>query len=97
MVISQLDAQPSERNVVVVVIGTMKNNETQSRKFVQTFFLAYEDKNRYYVLNDIFRFLSDSVFSFSFAFSFSLSFHFLKKNFFSSSDFSLNLPQKLKR
>ncbi|KAF5345899.1 hypothetical protein D9758_011441 [Tetrapyrgos nigripes] len=58
--IHSVDAQSSANNgIVIQVIGEMSNkDETEWRKFVQTFFLA-EQPNGYFVLNDIFRFLKE--------------------------------------
>lgn len=43
-------------SVVVQVTGVLQNNAGLKRSFVQTFFLAVQEKG-YYVLNDIFRYL----------------------------------------
>lgn len=53
-----VDTQSSFENILVSVIGEISNGSEPSRKFVQTFVLA-EQPNGYYVLNDIFRYLSD--------------------------------------
>jgi hypothetical protein len=53
-----VDSQSSFQNILVSVIGEISNKSEPSRKFVQTFVLA-EQPNGYYVLNDIFRYLSD--------------------------------------
>ena len=47
--------------VLVMVSGSVKIKEVSGkRKFVQTFFLAPQDKG-YYVLNDIFQFIDEEV------------------------------------
>lgn len=47
--------------VLVMVTGSVKSKEFPGRrKFVQTFFLAPQNKG-YYVLNDIFQFLEEEV------------------------------------
>lgn len=53
-----VDSQASFDNILVSVIGEISNRSEPSRKFVQTFVLA-EQPGGYYVLNDIFRYLSD--------------------------------------
>jgi hypothetical protein len=53
-----VDSQASFNNIVVQVIGEMSNKSEPHHKFVQTFVLA-EQPNGYFVLNDIFRYLSD--------------------------------------
>ncbi|KIX02685.1 uncharacterized protein Z518_08627 [Rhinocladiella mackenziei CBS 650.93] len=53
-----VDSQSSFSNIVVQVIGEMSNKSEPHHKFVQTFVLA-EQPNGYFVLNDIFRYLSD--------------------------------------
>jgi len=60
--IHSVDAQSSVNNgIVIQVIGEMSNkDESEWRKFVQTFFLA-EQPNGYFVLNDIFRFLKEDT------------------------------------
>ncbi|EHY59381.1 hypothetical protein HRR83_001345 [Exophiala dermatitidis] len=55
-----VDSQSSYSNIVVQVIGEMSNKSEPHHKFVQTFVLA-EQPNGYFVLNDIFRYLSDDV------------------------------------
>ncbi|EXJ87027.1 hypothetical protein A1O3_03984 [Capronia epimyces CBS 606.96] len=55
-----VDSQSSFSNIVVQVIGEMSNKSEPHHKFVQTFVLA-EQPNGYFVLNDIFRYLSDEV------------------------------------
>ena len=53
-----MDSQESFKNIVVQVIGEMSNKAAPHRKFVQTFVLA-EQPNGYFVLNDIFRYISE--------------------------------------
>ncbi|KAI1948652.1 hypothetical protein LOZ12_006031 [Ophidiomyces ophidiicola] len=53
-----VDSQSSFDNIVVCVIGELSNKNEPARKFVQTFVLA-EQRNGYYVLNDVIRFLVD--------------------------------------
>ncbi|RMZ79992.1 hypothetical protein DV738_g2970, partial [Chaetothyriales sp. CBS 135597] len=53
-----VDSQASFNNIVVQVIGELSNKNQPHHKFVQTFVLA-EQPNGYFVLNDIFRYLSD--------------------------------------
>lgn len=53
-----VDSQASFDNILVSVIGEISNKSEPSRKFVQTFVLA-EQPNGYYVLNDIFRYLTE--------------------------------------
>lgn len=56
--VTNVDSQESFKNIVVQVIGEMSNRAAPHRKFVQTFVLA-EQPNGYFVLNDIFRYISD--------------------------------------
>ena len=56
--VSNVDSQESFKNIVVQVIGEMSNKAAPHRKFVQTFVLA-EQPNGYFVLNDIFRYISE--------------------------------------
>lgn len=53
-----VDSQASFDNILISVIGEISNKSEPSRKFVQTFVLA-EQPNGYYVLNDIFRYLTE--------------------------------------
>jgi hypothetical protein len=53
-----VDTQKSGNHIVVQVIGEISNKAAPSRKFAQTFVLAPQT-NGWYVLNDIFRYLSD--------------------------------------
>ena len=56
--VSNVDSQESFKNIVVQVIGEMSNKAEPHRKFVQTFVLA-EQPNGYFVLNDIFRYITE--------------------------------------
>ncbi|KAF2834753.1 hypothetical protein M501DRAFT_914950, partial [Patellaria atrata CBS 101060] len=56
--VTNVDSQASDQNIVIQVIGQMSNKSAPHRKFVQTFVLA-EQTNGYFVLNDIFRFLTE--------------------------------------
>eukprot|EP00898_Chlorokybus_atmophyticus_P008273 jgi/Chlat1/8447/Chrsp80S07857 len=52
-----VDSQYSlDGGVIVLVTGTLTTKKTPCRNFVQTFFLAPQERG-YYVLNDVFRFL----------------------------------------
>ncbi|EEP77049.1 predicted protein [Uncinocarpus reesii 1704] len=53
-----VDSQATFDSILVSVIGELSNKSEPPRKFVQTFVLA-EQRNGYYVLNDIIRFLVD--------------------------------------
>ncbi|XP_074282763.1 nuclear transport factor 2-like isoform X2 [Silene latifolia] len=54
-----VDAQESYNDgVMVLVYGSMVNEDESRRNFTQTFFLAPQD-NGFYVLNDIFRYVND--------------------------------------
>jgi hypothetical protein len=56
--VTNVDSQASDSNIVIQVIGEMSNKSEPHRKFVQTFILAAQT-NGYFVLNDIFRYISD--------------------------------------
>jgi hypothetical protein len=56
--VTNVDTQKSANHIVVQVIGEISNKSAPSRKFSQTFVLAPQT-NGWYVLNDIFRYLSD--------------------------------------
>lgn len=57
--VSTVDSQASaDGGIIIQVIGELSNRGGNWRKFSQTFFLA-QQPNGYYVLNDIFRYLSD--------------------------------------
>lgn len=54
-----MDSQASaDGGIIIQVIGELSNKGGSWRKFSQTFFLA-QQPNGYYVLNDIFRYLTD--------------------------------------
>lgn len=56
--VTNVDSQGSGANIVIQVIGEISNQGNPTRKFVQTFVLA-EQTNGYFVLNDIFRYISE--------------------------------------
>ncbi|RRT70093.1 hypothetical protein B296_00035866 [Ensete ventricosum] len=57
--IETADSQISYQNgVVIVVTGSFIGQDALRRKFAQSFFLAPQEKGGYFVLNDVFRFLS---------------------------------------
>ncbi|WFD42396.1 hypothetical protein MPSI1_001039 [Malassezia psittaci] len=57
--VSTVDCQASaDGGIIIQVIGELSNRGEDWRKFSQTFFLA-QQPNGYYVLNDIFRYLSN--------------------------------------
>ncbi|KAN0070040.1 hypothetical protein V8E54_011621 [Elaphomyces granulatus] len=53
-----IDSEASFENILISVIGEISSRGEPSRRFVQTFVLA-EQLNGYYVLNDIFRYLTN--------------------------------------
>lgn len=55
---SNVDTQSSRDCIVIQVIGETSNNSAELKKFVQTFVLAQQPTG-YFVLNDIFRYISD--------------------------------------
>lgn len=59
--IKTADAQESYKDgVIVLVTGFLTRKEdNRRRKFIQTFFLAPQDKG-YFVLNDVFRYVDES-------------------------------------
>lgn len=58
--VESYDIQPSSNgNVLVVVIGEITQNGIP-RRFSQTFILALEGANKYYVLNDVLRHIGDA-------------------------------------
>lgn len=60
--IRQVDSQATVAGAVVVqVTGELSNNGSPMRRFMQTFVLAPQSPNKYYVHNDIFRY-QDEVF-----------------------------------
>ncbi|XP_004290176.1 PREDICTED: ras GTPase-activating protein-binding protein 1 [Fragaria vesca subsp. vesca] len=57
-----VDAQESfNRGVFVLVTGFIIGMDSLKKKFTQSFFLAPQDKGGFYVLNDVFRYVDDSV------------------------------------
>ncbi|KAF2756397.1 hypothetical protein EJ05DRAFT_64159 [Pseudovirgaria hyperparasitica] len=56
--ITNVDSQGSDQHIVIQVIGEISNKQQPHKKFVQTFVLAAQT-NGYFVLNDIFRYISD--------------------------------------
>ncbi|KAL6208983.1 hypothetical protein ACLB2K_019926 [Fragaria x ananassa] len=57
-----VDAQESfNRGVFVLVTGFIIGMDNLKKKFTQSFFLAPQDKGGFYVLNDVFRYVDDSV------------------------------------
>lgn len=60
--ISQVDSQSSiEGGVMVMVLGVLINSTQPRRRFAQTFFLAADGERKYYVHNDVFRYLKDET------------------------------------
>ncbi|KAL5746745.1 hypothetical protein ACOSP7_023716 [Xanthoceras sorbifolium] len=59
--IKTADAQESyEKGVIVLVTGCLTGKDNVRKKFTQSFFLAPQDKG-YFVLNDVFRYVEESV------------------------------------
>ena len=59
--IKTVDSQDSlTGGVLVLVTGSLSTKSTGKRNFVQSFFLAPQEKG-YFVLNDVFRYLDDEV------------------------------------
>ncbi|KAI0525170.1 hypothetical protein KFK09_004562 [Dendrobium nobile] len=59
--IESADSQASYKDgVLVVVTGSLTGRDNVRRKFIQSFFLAPQEKGGYVVLNDIFRFVDPS-------------------------------------
>ncbi|THU64521.1 hypothetical protein C4D60_Mb01t27330 [Musa balbisiana] len=59
--IETADSQISYQNgVLIVVTGSFIGQDAIRRKFAQSFFLAPQEKGGYFVLNDVFRFLSET-------------------------------------
>jgi len=57
--VSQVDSQASaDGGVIVMVVGTLIHQGVP-RRFVQTFFLAADGDRKFFVLNDIFRYLKE--------------------------------------
>jgi hypothetical protein len=58
--IETADAQLSHKDgVLIVVTGSLTPSEGNCRRFTQSFFLAPQESGGYFVLNDVFRFLSE--------------------------------------
>ncbi|KAK8445690.1 hypothetical protein SEVIR_9G368400v4 [Setaria viridis] len=58
--IETADAQLShEDGVLIVVTGSLTSDEGVCRRFTQSFFLAPQESGGYFVLNDVFRFISE--------------------------------------
>lgn len=58
--VSNVDVQESlDGGILIQSLGEISNMDEPSRKFVQTFFLAEQDKGEYFVLNDIFRYIRE--------------------------------------
>ena len=58
VLLTNVDIQSSETNIVLQVIGAMSNRGAPRNKFVQTFILARQPVG-FYVLNDMLRFIQD--------------------------------------
>ncbi|XP_064958601.1 nuclear transport factor 2-like isoform X2 [Musa acuminata AAA Group] len=59
--IKTIDSQLSYQNgVLIVVTGSFIGQENVKSKFAQSFFLAPQENGGYFVLNDVFRFLSET-------------------------------------
>ncbi|PRQ25462.1 putative nucleotide-binding alpha-beta plait domain, NTF2-like domain-containing protein [Rosa chinensis] len=57
-----VDAQESfNRGVFVLVTGFIIGKDNLRKKFTQSFFLAPQEKGGFYVLNDVFRYVDDSI------------------------------------
>jgi hypothetical protein len=58
--VSQVDSQPSaDHGVIVMVLGKLIHPQQPERRFAQTFFLAADGDRKFFVLNDIFRYLKE--------------------------------------
>ncbi|KAL6616727.1 hypothetical protein ACP70R_038997 [Stipagrostis hirtigluma subsp. patula] len=58
--IETADAQLSHKDgVLIVVTGSLTSIDGNCRRFTQTFFLAPQEGGGYFVLNDVFRFISE--------------------------------------
>ncbi|XP_062211549.1 nuclear transport factor 2-like isoform X2 [Phragmites australis] len=58
--IETADAQLSHKDAVfIVVTGSLTSDEGVCRRFTQSFFLAPQESGGYFVLNDVFRFISE--------------------------------------
>ncbi|TQS36095.1 hypothetical protein Golomagni_03464 [Golovinomyces magnicellulatus] len=58
--VSNVDTQSSYDCIVIQVIGEISHLSMEPKKFVQTFILA-QQRNGYFVLNDIFRYIIEDV------------------------------------
>lgn len=59
--IETVDAQHSFNDgVIVLVTGCLTGKANIQKKFTQSFFLAPQDNGGYFVLNDVFRYVSES-------------------------------------
>jgi Nuclear transport factor 2 (NTF2) domain len=47
--------------VIIQVLGELSNDGAPSQKFAETFFLASQPPNGYFVLNDIFRYIKEDI------------------------------------
>lgn len=56
--VTNVDSQGSDANIVIQVIGEISSQGQPHKRFCQTFVLA-EQTNGYFVLNDIFRYLTE--------------------------------------
>lgn len=58
--IETADAQLSHKDgVLIVVTGSLTSEQGDFRRFTQSFFLAPQESGGYFVLNDVFRFISE--------------------------------------
>ena len=58
--IETADAQLSHKDgVLIVVTGSLTSDDGVCRRFTQSFFLAPQEAGGYFVLNDVFRFISE--------------------------------------
>ena len=58
--ITNVDAQSSDDNILIQVLGDIAFSDASPRHFVQSFVLS-KQPNGYFVLNDIFRFIKEEV------------------------------------
>jgi len=62
VMLSTVDSLESENGgIIIQVVGELSNAGLPSQKFTETFFLAAQPPNGYFVLNDIFRYIKDDV------------------------------------
>jgi len=60
--LSTVDSLESENGgIIIQVVGELSNAGLPSQKFTESFFLAAQPPNGYFVLNDIFRYIKDDV------------------------------------